>query len=152
MNPSRIGVLSTLHAANLQLSASFFVEVARTQALRASDAPSPINSSLFSVGMLRSSITSSFFEVLAVPERSGGPPRFWADSCRLKKPKKLSNVFQNTTFERFWAGQKNFRRPRGAQKCTQNHEKACSGDVLFRAPVSTTIWHRFGHILGGFDH
>ena len=86
MNPSRIGVLSTLHAANLQLSALFFVEVARTQALSASDAPSPITSSLFSVGMLRSSITSSFFEVLArkIGSRSApeGPRPFFGPLFR----------------------------------------------------------------------
>ena len=114
MNPSRIEVLSTLHAANLQLSASFFVEVARTQALRASDAPSPITSSLFSVGMLRSSITSSFFEVLAVPERSGGLPWIFAPVFPQKCRQKLVFPFRVFTFERFWVGPKIFRRPRGA--------------------------------------
>ena len=111
MNPSRIGVLSTLHAANLQLSASFFVEVARTQALSASDAPSPITSSLFSVGMLRSSITSSFFEVLAVPERSGGLPWIFGPVFPQTCRQKLVFPFRVFTFARFWAGPKKIGAP-----------------------------------------
>ena len=155
MNPSRIGVLSTLHAANLQLSALFFVEVARTQALSASDAPSPIMSSLFSVGMLRSSMPSSFFEVLArkIGSRSApeGPCAFFIAFFRKNVEKKLVFFFQKGVPDPFWTKFDKIRGPRGTPKITKNHEKSCSGDVFFRAPVSTTIWHRFGHIFAVFD-
>ena len=152
MDPSRIEVLSTLHAANLQLSASFFVEVARTQALRASDAPSPRTSALFSVGMLRSSITSSFFEVLTGKSGPGAPPWIFGPVFPQKSRKKFAVPFHLCALERFWAGPKIFRRPRGAQKCTQNHGKSWFGEFFFRSPVSTTIGHRFRHIFGVFDH
>ena len=58
---SKNEVLSTLHAANLQLSSLFFVEVARMQVLSPSDAPSLQLSSLFSGQMVPSLQLSSLF-------------------------------------------------------------------------------------------